>query len=179
MSAKSLVTNEYMESVANAIRTDFLNNGEIWPVILERINKAQSEICIAFPWITYGPIVETLVKVKQRSPHLKIKVITSNRNLAIGGGNDSGHAENIKKLDDYGIQVHTVFKPFVHCKSISIDRKVLIVGSMNASYSAANLNVEHAIITEEKHVIEKFQKEFDQLWCAALFWGAKIGREMS
>lgn len=157
-------------------KTQFLINGEIWPVILEGLNSADSEVCVIFPWIKYDLFVETLIKVKERFPHIKIKVITSIKKMANGYYDDLEHVENIEKMDEHGIQIKTIYQPFVHCKSVCIDKKVLITGSMNATFSAANLNVEHAIITEDKDSIEKFQKEFKELWHAALLWGAKITR---
>lgn len=155
-------------SLGNGGKTQFLKDGEIWTTILEEINSAESEICIAFPWITYDPLVETLLKVKKQRPHIKIKVITSINH------DNFEHSENIKKLDEYGIQIQTIFQPFVHCKSVCVDRKVLITGSANATFSAANLNKEHGMLTAEELPIEKFQKDFEKDWGAALSWGAII-----
>lgn len=171
LSANSLVTSGNAEPMGDGSKTQLLINREIWTTILEKINSAESEICIAFPWITYDPLVETLLKVKKQRPRIKIKVITSINH------DDPEHTENIKKLDEYGIQIQTIFQPFVHCKSVCVDRKVLITGSANATFSAANLNKEHGMLTEEELPIEKFQKDFKKDWSAALSWGAKITRE--
>lgn len=158
-------------SLGDGGKTQFLKDGEIWTTILEEINSAKSEVCIAFPWIRYVSLVEALIAVRKRSPNVKIKVITSINH------DDFEHSENIKKLDGYGIQIQTIFQPFVHCKSVCVDRKVLITGSANATFSAANLNKEHGILTAEERPIEKFQKDFEKDWGAALSWGAKITRE--
>ncbi len=145
----------------------FLSNGEIWIEIMELLSRAKSEILMIFPWITYDELIRKLVELKTSKPELRIKILTG-----IGPQSGELHRESVRKLDEAGIQVRTVFHPFLHAKSVCIDREVLITGSMNASFSGAQRNFECAIVTSTKTECDKFSELFSKVWYEALFHGA-------
>lgn len=156
-----------VEHLHNEVK--FLFNGEIWEAILENLNRADSEILMIFPWITYDGLVDKLVELKTRNPALKIKILTG-----INPQSNDLHKESVRKLDEVGIQVRTVYKPFLHAKVICIDHRVLITGSMNASFSAAQRNFECALMTSSKPECDRFCELFSTMWQEALFHGANL-----
>jgi len=147
---------------------NLLWNGETWKKILRYLEEANSEVCILFPWITYDLLVDKIIDLKKKNPALQIRVMTS-----IDADND-GHVKNIHRFDKAGVNVRTIYKPFPHAKVICIDRKILVVGSMNASFTAAQKNIECAILTSSKEACDCFCEEFDSMWRRALLYGVNL-----
>jgi phosphatidylserine/phosphatidylglycerophosphate/cardiolipin synthase-like enzyme len=136
---------------------------------MEQLDRANAEILMIFPWITYDDLVDKLVELKIRNPALRIKILTG-----INPQSNESHRESIRKLDETGIQVRTIYRPFPHAKTICVDGEVLITGSMNASLSAAQWNFECAIMTSTKSECDKFRDLFAKTWLEALFHGASL-----
>jgi len=148
---------------------EFLFNGGIWAKIMEQLDQANAEILMIFPWITYDGLVEKLVELKTRNPALRIKILTG-----INPQSNDLHRESVRKLDEAGIQVRTIYRPFPHAKTICIDGEVLVTGSMNASFNAAQWNFECALMTSTKTECDKFHELFSTMWDEALFHGANL-----
>lgn len=147
---------------------DFLWNSKTWEKTIELLEDADSEISILFPWITYDLLVDKLIYLKRKNPAIKIQVLTGTNS------DNDWHIKNVQKLDKAGVTVRIIYKPFPHAKVICINRKILIEGSMNASFNAAHNNIECGIITSSKEICDKFCEGFDSMWNQALFYGANL-----
>lgn len=152
----------------------FLFNGGIWEAILENLDRADDEILMVFPWITYDDLVDKLIELKNKKPTMKIKILTG-----INPQSNDSHKESVLKLDGAGIQIRTIYKPFPHAKVICVDRKVLTTGSMNASFSAAQRNFECALMTSSRSECDRFCEFFSTMWHEALFHGANLSTTLA
>jgi phosphatidylserine/phosphatidylglycerophosphate/cardiolipin synthase-like enzyme len=88
----------------------------------------------------------------------KVLIITDNEKL-----HDTG--SDIRRLEEAGILVKIDrTTDHMHHKFAIIDERIVLTGSYNWTRSAAKYNHENILITEDIHVVEAFQKEFQRLW---------------
>lgn len=123
----------------------------IQKALIPIINNAEKYIYIPTFVITEKQIVQALINAKQRGVDIKIildALSASNKN--------SKH----KELRQAGIMLKTEnYAGKMHSKSIIIDDKFLVLGSMNLSYSGENKNDENIVIIKNP-AVAKFYKEF-------------------
>lgn len=124
--------------------------------IIELINNAKKYIYIPAFFITHKQILIALNEAKQRN--VDIKVI-----------NDATNAQTKytihKKLRVNGIKVKTEnYAGKMHMKSIIIDDKYSVIGSMNFTSSGNKRNDENLVIIENKEVAEYLKGTFLHIW---------------
>ena len=119
--------------------------------VLPLIRNAKKYIYIPSFVLTEKRVTEELIKAKQRG--VDVRVISDDLNASI---RHSKHQE----LRDGGISVKTEnYAGKMHSKSMLIDDKYTIIGSMNFSNSGENYNDEnHMVIKDDS--ITKFYKDF-------------------
>ena len=123
-----------------------INNG-----VLPLIRNAKSYIYIPAFVITEKRITTELINAKNRGVDVKIIVDALNASTQ--------HSKH-KELRNAGIPVKAEnYAGKMHSKTIIIDNKYLILGSMNFSSSGENRNDENLIILENSEA-SKFYKEF-------------------
>ena len=110
-----------------------------------------------------------LINLKRSKPSIDIRILTGSEIYDI---NYIDHKRNVLMLDSARINIRTIKEPFPHAKGICIDRRILIVGSMNASFYSIERNIEFAILTTNKESCRRFCEEFESMWNKALFQGA-------
>lgn len=107
------------------------------------ISKARKMLIICSPWITQHasrPIIQQLRAAKNRNAELQIFVYTDDNDeknvRPLGERNDDifdiykrGFVESIREMEDIGIQVYRMSR--VHNKSICVDDRIFIEGSLN------------------------------------------------
>ena len=119
--------------------------------VIPLINNAQRYIYIPTFLITDTKTTEALIKAKNRGVEVKI---------IIDALNASAKYSKHQLLRDAGILVKTEnYAGKMHSKSMIVDDKYTIIGSMNFSYSGENKNDENLIVIENPE-ITKFYKEF-------------------
>ena len=119
--------------------------------ILPLIRKAKNYIYIPAFVITEKRITDELVKAKQRG--VDVKVIADALNVS------TTHSKH-KVLRDAGVLVKAEnYAGKMHSKSIIIDDKYLVIGSMNFSNSGENRNDENMLILEDEKAA-KFYRDF-------------------
>ena len=131
--------------------------------ILPLINSAQKYIYMPAFLITERDTVNALIQAKQRGVNIKIIIdAVSGRSLS------SKH----HLLRDNGILVKTEnYAGKLHSKSMIVDDKYLVIGSMNFSYSGNSKNDENLVVIKNSKAALFYRKYFEYLWSRIYdFW---------
>ncbi len=124
--------------------------------ILPLIRKAQRYIYIPAFLITEKQLTSELINAKKRG--VDVKIITDALNA-------SSKYSKVKELRNNGIPVKIEnYAGKMHSKTIIIDDKYLIVGSMNFSYSGENKNDENLLIIDNIEAAKFYKEFFLYLW---------------
>ena len=120
------------------------------------INNAQKYIYVPTFIITDKNITSALISAKQRGVDVKIIVDALNASIQ--------HSKH-KELREGGIPVKTEnYAGKMHSKSIIIDDKYTIIGSMNFSNSGENKNDENMLIIENTTLAKTYREFFLYQW---------------
>ena len=119
--------------------------------ILPLLSNAKSYIYIPSFVITEKRIANELVKAKQRGVDVKVIADALNSSTQHSKSKELRAAGIFVKAENYAGKMHT--------KSMIIDDKYVVIGSMNFSNSGENRNDENMIILEDSDAA-KFYKEF-------------------
>lgn len=127
--------------------------------VLELIREAKETIDIEVYSFTSEEIAKELIEAKKRG--VKIRVILEPRL-------EDNRKFKIKQiLEDSGIEVRWASLEYklTHSKFIIIDRKKILIGSINLSFSALEKNREAAVVVESekvKEVLEIFEEDWQK-----------------
>ena len=124
--------------------------------ILPLINSAQKYIYMPAFLITERDVVNALISAKHRGVDIKIIID------AVSGRSASSKHHILR---DNGILVKTEnYAGKLHSKSMIIDDKYTVIGSMNFSYSGNYRNDENLIVIKNNNVALFYRKFFEYLW---------------
>ncbi len=124
--------------------------------IIKLIDYAQNYIYISAFFITNKNILKHLLDAKERG--IDIKIINDATNA-------SAKYTIHKELRKSGIKVKTEnYAGKMHMKSIIIDDRFSIIGSMNFTYSGNYKNDENVLIIDNKEIAEFAKNTFLHLW---------------
>ena len=124
--------------------------------IIPLIKTAKLYIYIPAFLITDKWLADELVSAKMKGVDVKIILDAS-----------QAHSQysKIKQLRESGIQVKVEnYAGKLHSKSIIIDDKISIIGSMNFSKSGQNINDENVLIIKNNGLAEDYRHYFEYLW---------------
>lgn len=122
--------------------------------IIPLINKAEKYIYIPTFVLTHEELKNSLINARKRG--VQIKIIHDATNYK---------ASNLKTLRENGILVKVEnYAGKVHSKTMIIDDKYLIIGSMNFSKNGENKNDENVLIIENKILAKYYRGFFEYLW---------------
>lgn len=128
----------------------------ITKAILPLIKNAKEYIYIPTFVLTEKRVTEELIKAKNRGVDVKIIIDALNASIR-----HSKHQE----LRTGGILVKTEnWAGKMHSKSMIIDDKYTIIGSMNFSYSGENKNDENFIVIENTNITKEYKNFFLKQW---------------
>lgn len=120
------------------------------------IKNAQTSILIPTFLITDKWFADELITAHQRG--VKIKII-------LDASSASSPYSQIKTLRNAGIEVKVEnFAGKLHSKSIIIDNKIVVIGSMNISKSGQNYNDENVVIITNQQLAQEYTQFFYNLW---------------
>ena len=124
--------------------------------IIPLIEKAQNYIYIPAFILTHDGMARALIKAKQRGVDVK---------LIIDATNCYATSSKVKLLRNVGIPVKIEnYAGKVHSKSIIIDDKYIIAGSMNFTMTGENKNDENCLIIENARLAKYYREFFEYLW---------------
>jgi phosphatidylserine/phosphatidylglycerophosphate/cardiolipin synthase-like enzyme len=123
--------------------------------VLNTLNQAQSSIYFMTFSFTDTDISDLLIK---KAPHLEIKGIFEKKRLNMD-------FEQYKKMQRNNLNIlPDKNKGTMHHKVFIIDKKIIITGSYNPTWSANNKNDENILIIHNKKIAKQFLEEFNYLW---------------
>lgn len=124
--------------------------------IIPIINNAKDYIYIPAFVLTHSELSKALINAKMRGVDVKIIIDAT-------GVHSTG--SKIKNLREQGIKVKVEnYAGKIHSKSIIVDSKYTIVGSMNFSYSGENKNDENMVIIQDEKLAQFYRGFFEYLW---------------
>ena len=124
--------------------------------IIPLIESSKNYIYIPAFIITHDALTNSLIRAKHRGVDVKI---------ILDATNTSGSRNKLKVLRMSGIPVKVEnYAGKVHSKSIIIDDKYIIAGSMNFSNSGENKNDENVLIVEDERLARHYKGFFEYLW---------------
>jgi len=124
--------------------------------IKELVDNANEYIYIPIFYLTHKQLAKDLIKAYHRGVEIKIILDAS-----AAGNKYSAH----QQLREEGIMVKVEnFRGKMHIKSMIIDDKVFISGSMNLTKSGESKNDENTLIIFNTKLTIKYRKYFEQLW---------------
>lgn len=123
--------------------------------ILNQIEGARWEIRIVSPWI-WG---ESVLKKLKKKLESGVKVFVICRPPKRG---DKAHFLSVKELKTLGASIR--FSERIHAKFFIFDRALLILSSANLTESSLKDNIEAALVTTDKKMVDFYLQEFERLW---------------
>lgn len=124
--------------------------------IIPIINNAKDYIYIPTFIITHQAMFNALVNAKKRGVKVKIIADATNTNATKSKIELLRNAKIPVKVENYAGKVHS--------KSIIIDDKYIVAGSMNFSNSGENRNDENVLIIEDLRLAKYYKGFFEYLW---------------
>lgn len=125
--------------------------------LLHMINQAHQSIWIEQPFLdAHHHLPTRLIQGLQRALKrgVTIKLLTSLKH----------HRLNPSLPHGPGFQVRSLNQRFIHSKTLLIDQRSLIIGSLNWSTASLHCNREISLITEKPKAIRAWRMDFDHLW---------------
>ena len=124
--------------------------------VIPLINNAKQYIYIPAFIITHDELASTLINAKKRGVDVR---------LIIDATNTYASRSKVKLLRESGIPVKVEnYAGKLHSKSIIIDDRYIIAGSMNFSKSGENKNDENVLIIEDERLAGYYRGFFEYLW---------------
>ena len=150
----SLILGNYEDSKHN--NAYFSHANDIRKVILRAITGAKEGMDIAMFTISDDQIAEELLQAHVRG--IKIRILTDDEKV-----NDRG--SDMMAFKEAGIEVKIdSSNSLMHHKFMIVDGVQLYNGSYNWTRTAATKNNENLVVTDNKRIVQSFNKEFDRLW---------------
>ncbi len=125
-------------------------------IIIRELNHCERSLKICVFTISDNPISDAIMDAHKRC--VKVSIITDDGKVFDKGS-------DIKELSREGIEVKIdSYKSLMHHKFCVIDNYKVISGSYNWTRTAAEMNNENIILTDEVKIAKAFIVEFDKLW---------------
>ncbi len=133
----------------------------VYGEIRMELSKAQQEILISSPWITY--IVDELSRFKKKGNknEPRIKIITRLLKEDIDKGVTVLEKFRVLK-DKFGAEIR--YNNDLHAKMVIIDNSVAIISSANLTKKGLYANYEAGICLREPQMINKIAQFFKDIW---------------
>lgn len=123
--------------------------------IIPLVNSAKNYIYIPTFLITHKEFAKSLIKAKNRG--VDVKIILDSTNTRPPSQIDYLRAAKIPvKTENYAGKLHS--------KSMIVDDKYVIIGSMNFSRSGEDFNDENLLIIEDSELAKFYKNFFNYLW---------------
>ena len=148
---ENIQTEDSVVSIYFSPKSNTYENG-----IQELIKNAKQYIYIPIFYLTHKGLAQDLIKAKQRGVEIKIIL-----DATAAGNKYSVH----RLLREKGIDVKVEnFGGKMHIKSIIVDDKYIVSGSMNLTKSGNSKNDENTIIIKNSDLAQQYKKYFLKLW---------------
>ncbi|MBR1616711.1 DUF1669 domain-containing protein [bacterium] len=154
--SKEIVSKSPLKIENSVIEVYFSPKDDIRSVILEKLQKAKSEVCVSAFYLTDNNILEELMNLKAKG--IKVFVILD----AVGANNFKNKVKTLREkkipviVENWGGKNHE--------KTIMVDSKILIFGSCNFTKSGFEKNDENVVVIENANLAKAYRKYFFELF---------------
>ena len=124
--------------------------------VIPLIKNAHKYVYIPAFIITHDELATELINAKKRGVDVKVIIDATNIHSKRSKVNDLRNAGVLVKAENYAGKIHS--------KSIIIDDKYIIAGSMNFTNSGENKNDENVLIVEDSVLAKYYKGFFEYLW---------------
>jgi hypothetical protein len=125
--------------------------------ILEQLDAAEKSILVAVAWFTDKDLYEKLCAKARQGIVVRIIIVDDDINNAAYGIDKQAITQS-------GGKIYQVSDALMHHKFCVVDDYVVISGSYNWTYRAANENIENITVTKgDKTFAEQFKSEFHKI----------------
>jgi phosphatidylserine/phosphatidylglycerophosphate/cardiolipin synthase-like enzyme len=126
--------------------------------IVKLLEEARGSIDVCVFTVTDDRLARALLEAHQRG--VRVRVVSDDEK-ALDAGSDVG------RLSDAGIPVRLDrTEAHMHHKFALFDRLRLLTGSYNWTRSAATVNHENVLVSDDPRLVQPFCRAFDDLWTA-------------
>ena len=155
--SKSIISNKNIYLNDNKISVCFSPKDScIKEFIVPNIETAQESILMPTFMLTHRDVEKALANAHSRGVDVRIIVD------AAGVDNGSSKHHNLRQK---GLKIKTEnFAGKVHSKTILIDKKIVIIGSMNFTTSGDEYNDENLLVIENRELAGELEKSFKEIW---------------
>jgi len=151
-----------LPSVCFSSEIYFSPDGGATDAVIKHINLSLHEIDVAVYSFTSGEIADALAKAAERG--VKIRLIRDQ----IQSSNKNDENAFLKK-SGVEIQIRTgKGRGIMHDKFAIFDGRQVLTGSFNWTENAERNNFENAFFTDEKTVVDAYEKQFEHIWSLPL-----------
>ncbi|MEM7350164.1 MAG: phospholipase D-like domain-containing protein [Acidobacteriota bacterium] len=124
--------------------------------LCQLLDEASRSVCICVFTITDNTVSRAILRAHDRG--VAVRIITDDEKMEAEGS-------DIIELAQEGVPVRMDDSPdHMHHKFALFDRRTLVTGSYNWTYSAASRNQENLVVTDDPRLVKDFLDEFDRLW---------------
>lgn len=124
--------------------------------VIPLIRNAKNYIYIPTFVLTEKRVTDELIKAKQRGVDVKIIIDALNASIKHSKHNELRAGGVLVKTENYAGKMHS--------KSMIVDDRYTIIGSMNFSYSGENKNDENLIVIESPEITNAYKEFFLYQW---------------
>ena len=154
---KSIIENKKIKLDNTEIQIYFSPKDKgIYNAILPIINKAEKYIYIPTFVLTDKRVANALVTAKSRGVDVRIIIDALNASVQHSKHNALRNGGVLVKTENYAGKMHS--------KSMMVDDKYTIVGSMNFSNSGENYNDENMLVIKSNEITKFYRKFFEYQW---------------
>lgn len=151
---------KFKEAYTFIVTTPTEASNTVYGEINRELSKAQHEVLICSPWITY--IVDELSNFKKKEgKKTNIKIITRLIKEDIEKGVTDLDKFRVLK-DVFGAEIR--YNNDLHAKMMIIDNSIAIISSANLTKKGLSVNYEAGVCLKDKNMIEKITLFFDDVW---------------
>ncbi|UOQ73016.1 phospholipase D-like domain-containing protein [Hymenobacter cellulosilyticus] len=141
----------------------FSPGNECVDAIRQFISHAAHQLDVCVFTISDDRITDALLSAHRRG--VGIRLITDNDKLFDKGS-------DIRKLHASGLQIRIdQTTDHMHHKFALADQRLVLTGSYNWTRSAATVNLENLLITDDATAVGRYTTEFDRLWAEMTVFG--------
>ena len=124
--------------------------------VIPMVNNAKNYIYVPAFVLTHDKLAEALIVAKSRGVDVKIIVDATHTSSSRSKVKMLRTAKVPVKVENYAGKMHS--------KSMIIDDKYIVAGSMNFSQSGENRNDENVLIVEDERLAKYYRGFFEYLW---------------
>lgn len=133
----------------------------VYGEISRGLSKAQQEVLICSPWITYIADELSSFRKKKGKKKINIKIITRLIKEDIEKGVTDLDKFRVLK-DAFGAEIR--YNNNLHAKMVVVDNSVAIISSANLTKKGLSVNYEAGICLKDKNMVNKVAQFFNDVW---------------